>query len=67
MEDAPKEFYEKYFGNTDCDAYELLAIEWSSGVLMQLVGIAGGRLTHDDFEKQNGLLLAILLLSLLLL
>lgn len=51
VEDAPKEFYEKYFGNTDCDSYELLAIEWSSGLLMQLVGIAGGRLTHDNFDE----------------
>lgn len=51
VEDAPKEFYKKYFGNRDCDAYELLAIEWSSGLLMQLVAIAGGRLTYDDFDE----------------
>lgn len=48
--DAPKEFYSKYFSGADPDAYELLAIEWSSGLLMQLVSIAGGRIDFDDFE-----------------
>lgn len=48
--DAPKEFYSKYFSGTNPDAYELLAMEWSSGLLMQLVSIAGGRIDFDDFE-----------------
>ncbi|MDE5824846.1 MAG: hypothetical protein K2H91_09235 [Lachnospiraceae bacterium] len=48
--DAPKEFYNKYFASAEPDAYELLAIEWSSGLLMQLVSIAGGRIDFEDFE-----------------
>ena len=50
-QDAPKEFYELYFRDTNCEAYELLAIEWSSGLLMQLVSIAGGRLDYEEFEN----------------
>ena len=49
--DAPKEFYNLYFADATPDAYELLAIEWSSGLLMQLVSIAGGRVDFDDFEE----------------
>lgn len=49
--DAPKEFYVQYFTDTNPDAYELLAVEWSSGLLMQLVSIAGGRIDFDEFEE----------------
>jgi len=48
--DAPKEFYNKYFAGTDPDAYELLAVEWSSGLLLQLVSIAGKRIDFEEFE-----------------
>ncbi|MDE7200491.1 MAG: hypothetical protein K2O91_00975 [Lachnospiraceae bacterium] len=48
--DAPKNFYDKYFSDADPDAYELLAIEWSSGLLMQLVSIAGGHIDFEEFE-----------------
>lgn len=48
--DAPKEFYDKYFTGSEPDAYELLAIEWSSGLLMQLVSIAGGNVDFEEFE-----------------
>lgn len=48
--DAPKEFYDKYFAGGTPDSYEQLAMEWSSGLLMQLVSIAGGRIDFDDFE-----------------
>ena len=48
--DAPKDFYGKYFSDANPDAYELLAIEWSSGLLMQLVSIAGGHIDFDEFE-----------------
>lgn len=48
--DTPKEFYDKYFAGSDPDAYELLAIEWSSGLLMQLVAIADGNVDFEEFE-----------------
>ena len=43
-------FYKEYFGNGYPCAYEWMAVEWVSGLLMQLVAIAGGRLDVDDFE-----------------
>lgn len=50
--DAPEEFYNAYFADCDPDAFELLAVEWSSGLLMQLMSIAGGRIDFDfeDFK-----------------
>lgn len=49
-DELPEPFYTEYFGNGYPCAYEWMAVEWVSGLLMQLVTIAGGRLDYDDFE-----------------
>lgn len=49
-DELPEPFYSEYFGNNYPCAYEWMAVEWASGLLMQLVAIAGGRLDYDDFE-----------------
>lgn len=40
----------KYFTEREPEAYEWFAVEWCSGLLMQLVSIAGGRVDFEDFE-----------------
>lgn len=49
-DELPEPFYSENFGNGYPCAYEWMAVEWASGLLMQLVAIAGGRLDFDDFE-----------------
>ena len=49
-DELPEPFYTENFGNGYPCAYEWMAVEWASGLLMQLVAIAGGRLDYDDFE-----------------
>jgi hypothetical protein len=49
-DDAPRDFYIKYIGKTEHCAYEWMAIEWTSVLLISLVGIAGGRVDFEDFE-----------------
>lgn len=46
----PEGFYAEYFADSCPGAYEWTAVEWSSGLLMQLVSIEGGRVDDDDFE-----------------
>lgn len=48
--DAPEEFYKTYFADTNPNSYELAAIEWSAGLLLELVAITGGQLEFDEFE-----------------
>ena len=48
--ELPQPFYSEYFGSGCPCAYEWMAVEWASGLLMQLVAITGGRLDYDDFE-----------------
>ena len=45
------EHFAEYFADSCPDAYEWFAVEWSSGLLMQLVSIEGGRVDHEDFEE----------------
>ena len=49
--DIPEGFYAEYFADSSPDAYEWFAVEWSSGLLMQLVSIEGGRVDYEEFEK----------------
>lgn len=49
--DAPKEFVAEYFADRYPENAELIAIEWSSILLMELVAIAGGRLDFDELEE----------------
>lgn len=49
-DDAPREFYLKYIGREERSAYEWLAIEWTSVLLISLVGIAGGQVDFEDFQ-----------------
>lgn len=49
--DIPEGFYVEYFADSCPDAYEWFAVEWSSGLLMQLVSIEGGRVDYEDFEE----------------
>lgn len=49
--DIPKEFQFKYFADSKPESYELLAIEWSAGLLMQLVSMEDGRVDFEDFEE----------------
>lgn len=49
-DELPEPFYSKYFGNGRPCAFEWMAVEWASGLLMQLMSIDGGRLDYDDFE-----------------
>ena len=48
--DIPEGFYVEYFADSCPDAYEWFAVEWSSGLLMQLVSIEGGRVDYENFE-----------------
>ncbi len=48
--DAPREFVAKYFMERHPENYELIAIEWSSLLLMELVAMAGGHLDFDELE-----------------
>ncbi|MDE7326725.1 MAG: hypothetical protein K2N63_10670 [Lachnospiraceae bacterium] len=48
--DAPKEFYTEYFGDSNLESYERIAIEYSSILLIELVSLAGGRIDFDDFK-----------------
>lgn len=45
------EYFAEYFVDSCPEAYEWFAVEWSSGLLMQLVSIEGGRVDHEDFEE----------------
>ena len=45
------EHFAEYFADSCPDAYEWFAVEWSCGLLMQLVSIEGGRVDHEDFEE----------------
>ena len=47
-QDAPKDFYSQYFSDSSPEACELLAVEWSSCLLIPPVVAAGG---HIDFEE----------------
>lgn len=49
--EIPKEFYAEYFADSCPESYEWFAVEWSSGLLMQLVSIEGGRVDYEDFEE----------------
>lgn len=46
----PEGFYAEYFADSCPEAYEWFAIEWSSGLLMQLVSMEGGRVEYEEFE-----------------
>lgn len=48
--DIPEGFYVEYFADSCLEAYEWFAVEWSSGLLMQLVSIEGGRVDYEGFE-----------------
>ncbi len=47
---TPEGSYAEYFADSCPEAYEWFAVEWSAGLLMQLVSIEGERVDHDDFE-----------------
>ena len=49
--EIPKGFYAEYFADSCPEPYEWFAVEWSSGLLMQLVSIEGGRVDYEDFEE----------------
>ena len=49
-DDAPRDFYIKYIGKSERCAYEWMAVEWTSALLISLVSIAGGRVDFEDFE-----------------
>ncbi len=49
------EYFAEYFVDSCPEAYEWFAVEWSSGLLMQLVSIEGGRVDHEDFEECGNL------------
>ncbi len=49
--DMPEGFYAEYFADSCPESYEWFAIEWSSGLLMQLVSIEGRRVDYEDFEE----------------
>lgn len=51
----PEGFYAEYFADSCPESYEWFAIEWSSGLLMQLVSIEGGRVDYEDFEECRNL------------
>ena len=50
-EDAPQDFYQSYFAEGSLTGYEWLAIEWISGLLIQLVYLAGGEIENPDFGE----------------
>ncbi len=50
-EDAPQDFYQSYFAERSLTGYEWLAIEWISGLLIQLVYLAGGEIENPDFGE----------------
>ncbi len=50
-EDEPEEFSNKYFNGIAPKAYENVALEWSSGLLLELISITGAHLEHEDFEQ----------------
>lgn len=47
----PESFYAEYFADSCPESYEWFAVEWSSGLLMQLVSMEGGRVDCEDFEE----------------
>lgn len=49
--DLYESLYAEYFADSCPESYEWFAVEWSSGLLMQLVAIEGGRVDYDDFEE----------------
>ena len=49
--DIPDGFYAEYLADSCPEAYEWFAVAWSSGLLMQLVSIEGGRVDYEDFEE----------------
>lgn len=50
-DDEPEEFCNKYFNGIAPEAYENVALEWSSCLLMELISITGAHLEHEDFEE----------------
>lgn len=53
--DLYESLYAEYFADSCPESYEWFAVEWSSGLLMQLVSIEGGRVDHEDFEECGNL------------
>ena len=49
--DLYESLYAEYFADSCPESYEWFAVEWSSGLLMQLVSIEGGRVDYEDFEE----------------
>ena len=49
--DLYESLYAEYFADSCPESYEWFAVEWSSGLLMQLVSIEGGRVDCEDFEE----------------
>ena len=43
--------YAEYFADSCPESYEWFAVEWSSGLLMQLVSKEGGRVDYEDFGE----------------
>lgn len=50
-DDAPPDFYHKFFAGRSLTGYEWLAVEWVSGLLIQLVYLAGGTVEDPDFGE----------------
>lgn len=53
--DLYESLYAEYFADSCPESYEWFAVEWSSGLLMQLVSIEGGRVDHEDFDECGNL------------
>ncbi len=53
--DLYESLYAEYFADSCPESYEWFAVEWSSGLLMQLVSIEGGRVDYEDFEECGNL------------
>lgn len=55
LEGFCSEHFAEYFADSCPESYEWFAVEWSSGLLMQLVAIEGGRVDYEDFEECGAL------------